>query len=176
MKIKNKTGYDGPAYGLGRALDWFKFFIENAPNVKTDDLFVEVKKSRSREIVVGYCKYPRGRGNYLIRVGVNFQISLPYVLRYAVETKRVKTPGDGTPEACELERERGVVDCNISRDGEFLWIYDSERCATFDELVIWILSHELWHYLCHTKQATGNYQTKANAYGFKILRQFKKGR
>jgi len=39
--------------------------------------------------------------------------------------------------------------------------------------MVWITFHELWHFLCITGQKTGNYQTKANGFGFEMLRKFK---
>jgi len=56
---------------------------------------------------------------------------------------------------------------------QWRYIFDAERIEDDDENMVFILGHEIWHYLCKTKQAKGNYQTKANLNGFNWLRKFK---
>jgi len=54
------------------------------------------------------------------------------------------------------------------------FIFDKVRVHNKDESLAWILGHEFWHYLCFTKQESGNVETKANTNGFKWLRIFRK--
>lgn len=150
MNLKNKTGK------CKKAEKWFRDCIA-ASDYDTRRLWVEMKKSKSRKGVVGYCQYPRGSGAYLIRAGVNFDYKYPFELILAIGSK---------PFAGEM----------AGKGFGFKWVEDKEEIRNVDDFMIWILGHELWHYLCHTKQAKGNYQTKANAYGFALLRAFKNGR
>jgi hypothetical protein len=41
-----------------------------------------------------------------------------------------------------------------------------------DEAMVWIVGHETWHYLCKTRQLSGNWETRANRFGFEWLREF----
>ena len=68
---------------------------------------------------------------------------------------------------------RFPVRTEASRDGHFQSAYEEEEAATLDELMVWVFFHEFHHFLCHTRQRTGHWQTKANAYGFELLRKFK---
>ena len=71
MNLKNKTGQ------CEKAEAWFRNWVE-ASGFDTRRLWVEMKKSRSKKGVVGYCQYPRGSGAYLIRAGVNFEYKFPF--------------------------------------------------------------------------------------------------
>jgi len=53
------------------------------------------------------------------------------------------------------------------------YVFDADRIYTRDEALAWILGHEFWHYFCFTKQERGNFETKANACGFRWLRNFR---
>lgn len=57
--------------------------------------------------------------------------------------------------------------------GRFEWMYESEWMTSQDHFLIWIFGHEVWHRLCYQKINSGNFETRANAMGFSLLRQFK---
>lgn len=137
MNFKNKTDY------CKNAEAWFKQWVQDC-EFGFPNLFIELKKSRSKKINVSYFKRPN-----LIRVGINFDLANAVISIH--EAVRSSKTDDG-----------------------FSWVYDREKIRSADDLAIWTLGHEIWHYLCHTKQVKGNYQTKANAFGFNLLRQFKK--
>jgi hypothetical protein len=39
-------------------------------------------------------------------------------------------------------------------------------------VMAFVFGHELWHFLCRTKQKSGNWQTKANKFGIEVLEAF----
>ncbi len=65
------------------------------------------------------------------------------------------------------------VRTEASGGGHFQSACDEESAATLDELMVWVFFHEFHHFLCHTRQKNGSWQTKANAYGFELMRKFK---
>lgn len=51
---------------------------------------------------------------------------------------------------------------------------DKEIANNHEECMVWLLGHELFHFLRDTKQISGkNTQSQANEYGFTLLREFK---
>jgi len=118
-----------------------------------DNLRCRMKWSRGKHAVVGYCCYPDKNSTlYTISARVMKHARLPVNLKYGVGTWQKKTD-----------------------DGGRLWgfVHDEESTGSHDQLMVWIVAHELWHFLCKTKQEKGNYQTKANVFGFKWMREFK---
>ena len=61
-------------------------------------------------------------------------------------------------------------------DGQMQWIHDEELAGTLEELMVWTFFHEFHHYLCYTQQRTLDLETRANAFGFEMMRKFKQGR
>jgi hypothetical protein len=52
---------------------------------------------------------------------------------------------------------------------------DKEVANNHEEWMIWLLGHELFHFLRDTRQIGGkNTQSQANEYGFALLREFKR--
>ncbi len=122
-----------------------RFIRKEAGGFRTEDLAAWMKYTRQKNAAVrGYYN----RRSIRIVAAVNSSAKLPLLLRYPVRTEVI--PG-----------------------GRFRWIYDEEPAGTSDDLMVWVFFHELHHFLCHTKQARGDWQTRANAFGFEYLRKFK---
>lgn len=58
----------------------------------------------------------------------------------------------------------------------FVWVTERITFNDAEECMIYILGHELWHFLCETKQRKGNHQTKANKNGIDWLEKFRSWR
>jgi len=121
------------------------FIRQEVKPFETTGLSVCLKYTQDKDSALrGYFRPRDGR----IIAAVNPTVALPALLRFPVRTE-------------------------ASRGGHFQSAYDEVAAATLDELMIWVFFHELHHFLCHTRQRTGHWQTKANAYGFEMLRKFK---
>ena len=125
-----------------------RFIREELKAYQTTGLAVRLKHSRDRSAVVsGYFR----QRDCLITAAVNPAVRLPALLRFKVGS-------------------------NGSHIGQFLWRYDEEPANDLDELMVWIFFHEFHHFLCHSRQASGRWETRAHAFGFEMLRKFKAGR
>jgi hypothetical protein len=89
------------------------------------------------------------RGLVICKVNINAKSHLPYLIECPIKSKSI-----------------------ISQAG-FEWIWDCEGVQTLDEMLVWVFGHELWHRLCYLRLEKGNFQTRANAFGFSRLRAFK---
>lgn len=125
-----------------------RFIRQELKAHRTAGLAVRLKASRDRSAAV--CGYFRQR-DCLIAAAVNPAVRLPVLLRFKVGS-------------------------NGSHIGQFLWRYDEEPANDLDEMMVWIFFHEFYHFLCHSRQAAGRWETRANAFGFEMLRRFKAGR
>ncbi len=124
------------------------FVRKEAATYRTARLSVSLKYARSDSAPI------RGRFNRRearILVLVDAVAQVPFLLRYPIRTQG----GSG---------------------GHFWWIYDEELAESLEELVVWTFFHEFHHFLCHSGQAQGDWETKANAYGFEMLRKYKSQR
>lgn len=122
-----------------------EFIRREAKPFETSGLAVRLKYSRDRDAMMrGYFRIRDAR----LVAAVNPSAALPTALWFPVRTEA--HPG-----------------------GRLEHGYASEQAATLDELLIWVFFHEFHHFLCHTRQQNGSWQTKANAYGFEMLRKFK---
>ena len=142
------------------------FFCDEMQKYITDNLIIIMDYTKSR-LMNGRCHYPikkvakpmgRSKGLYVdikkgafkIIANVKQSVLYPYLLKQAVGSKKEN---------------------NING---FDYIWDSELLFNINDTMIWLLGHEVWHFLCKTKQKKGNYQTQANKFGFEFLRNYKK--
>jgi hypothetical protein len=140
-----------------------QFIVERMKQYKTDNLDINMSYGNFSAInsSAGYCRYPtkksasrRGwrfdlsKGIFKIRVRVNERILYPFQEIMSVATKPIN-------------------------ETMWEWINDKEELRNEEENMVFVLGHEMWHFLCKTKQEKGNRQTKANAFGYKMLREFK---
>jgi len=126
------------------------FFEEKMKKYDVSRLLVEMKYTSSEGVVTGWCQYPRKYNRtepYHIIVRVNPNLNYPRMWNHYVGT--IQIPNGFSP------------------------IEDHEEFRSPEDAMVYVLGHEAWHFLCKTKQERGNWQTKANASGFKFLREFK---
>ena len=57
-----------------------------------------------------------------------------------------------------------------SRPYKLIWHEEAFRSP--DDLLVFAAGHEAWHYLCHSGQRKGDYETRANCNGFLWLSEF----
>ena len=160
MKVVNQTS-------LKKAEEFLKRKMSGYTTVNLEVTMKEMPfpKSKAGQASRGFCKYPFvktkrmklgnmkagyyawKKGTFRITTAIDINLAYPYEERMPVATRQLAV--------------------------DFEWIYDKEMLRNAEENMVWILGHEVWHYLCKTKQEKGNYQTKSNANGYKWLREFK---
>jgi len=125
-----------------------KFIRMKLEQYDTSKLKLHLKYTKSRtNSYDGYCRYK----DFYTVAAINeelLKLRLPFEMIWAIGTEQVT-------------------------EQIYNFIEDSEEVTTFDEVMVWIAAHELWHFLCKTKQEKYNYQTRANKFGFLWLREFK---
>jgi len=155
MKIINKTNCKKAE----------EFLIEKLKPYNTENLEVKMIYGDFRGgLNTGYCKYPMKE----IKTKCGFtkrRYDKSGIVKITAEiNKRRKLP--------DVEQE-SISTTQFPEKHCFIFNLDKEEIRNDDENMVWILGHEVWHFLCKTKQERGNRQTKANANGFKWLREFK---
>src|SRR3989344_7496656 len=103
----------------------------------------------SRASVVGYFRYK----DFMMNCRVNKNALYPLIKKMPVGSKKLNSFFFNKP---------------------FRYIYDQEVLNNHEEAMVWVFAHELWHFLCKSKQAKGNFETKANKFAFEMLRKYKK--
>jgi hypothetical protein len=152
MELKNKTDLNVEPF--------LKHFAARE-QINYDKVALSLMWSEARQAVSGYCKYPmitsgKGKqrldrkGTYKLSCRIRRDIRYPY--------KEELTIG-----SIQLPEIRS-------------WKYITAWLTAHNdmELMVWIIGHELWHYLCKDKQRRGNYQTKANLYGLRMLKEYRR--
>lgn len=134
------------ANGIEHALNFIQTEIQN---YNTSNLIVKFKNI-PKSFIKGYCKYATSENsNYVINCGVISNGKYPRTAEYAIGTQ-------------QLNFKKG-----------FKWITWVENFKDSNEAMVFLFGHELWHFLCKTKQKKGNHQTKANVFGFEMLNKYR---
>ncbi|MBN1766282.1 MAG: hypothetical protein JW860_13565 [Sedimentisphaerales bacterium] len=128
---------------LNRAADWICQRLEQYDTTK---LRLHLKRHRRRDQVFsGYCRYE----DFLVIAAIHEKLPLPFCLCKPISTRPNR------------RRRRG-----------FDYIWHEMPVYTEEQALVWVTGHECWHYLCKTKQLKGNWETRANKYGFQWLDEF----
>jgi hypothetical protein len=53
-------------------------------------------------------------------------------------------------------------------------IWHEDTFTSPEDLLVFAAGHEAWHYLCHSGQRKGDYETRANCNGFLWLKEFQR--
>lgn len=127
--------------------------------------FIEAKFARFDTSGVSlHIKYTRAKGRDLngyyrfadqrIVVAVKKRLRYPRRAAYGVAT--------------QATARRGLS----SRPYKLIW--HEESFGSPDDLLVFAAGHEAWHYLCHSGQRKGDFETRANCNGFMWLGEFQK--
>jgi len=72
----------------------------------------------------------------------------------------------------------GIATRSIARRGltsrPYKLIWHEESFGSPDDLLVFAAGHEAWHFLCHSGQRKGDFETRANCNGFLWLDEFKR--
>ncbi len=154
MKINNKTNFKKAE----------QFLIYKSSNYDTSRLVVTMSTACKGERYKGYCAYPTkpgksakgwrfdlAKGIFRITSNVNLKSHYPYKGEVSIGTKSIN-------------------------ERMFEWITKEVSFNNIEEMLVFVLGHEVHHFLCKTKQLKGtgqrNTQCQANKRGIEWLREF----
>lgn len=125
------------------AADWVQ---EKLSGYDTSKLRLHLKRHRRKDQwFSGYYRFE----DFLIVAAIHERMRFPFLLQKPIGSKPNK-------------RKRVGYD--------YLW--DELAITSADQAMVWIVGHESWHYLCKTKQEKGNWETRANKFGFAWAAEF----
>lgn len=117
----------------------------------TADVSLHIKYTRAKgRDLNGYYRFADRR----IVISVKKRLRYPRLAAYGVGTQPITR--------------RGLS----SRPYKLVW--HEENFGSPDDLLVFAAGHEAWHFLCHSGQRKGDYETRANCNGFLWLREFQK--
>ncbi len=125
------------------------FFAAKCEHFTTDGLSVHIKYTRAKgRDFAGYYR----AGDTRIVVAVKRRLRYPRDAAYGV----------------------GSVTCAKRVKGRrpYKLVWHEGRFTSPDDLLVFALGHETWHYLCGSGQRKGDHETKANCNGFLWLAEF----
>ena len=112
----------------------------------TSPLRLHLKRHRRKDqLFSGYCRYD----DFLVVAAIHERLPLPFLLQKPVGSKPNRRKHVGY---------------------DYVWYEAPVR--TTNEAMVWVVGHECWHFLCKTKQHKGNWETRANKFGFEWLAEF----
>lgn len=129
------------------------FFEAKAAHFATEGLSVHVKhtKAKGRD-VTGYYRLNDRR----IVLAVKKRLRYPRRAAYGIGSQTLDRPSKGRAPY------------------KLLWWED--RFESPDDLLVFVAGHEAWHFLCHSGQRRGDFETRANCHGFLWLAEFRNWR
>lgn len=123
-----------------------EWICQQLASFDTAALRLHLKRHRRKDqLFSGYCRY----NDFQIVAAIHEIMPLPFLLQ---------KPTGSTP--------NGRKRCGY----DFVW--HEMKVATEDQALVWVVGHEIWHYLCKTRQMRGNWETRANRFGFDWLARF----
>ena len=140
--------------------------------------WITVRRGRSERYALrGVCKAP-SKGHSRYRLNCNVSRHTPYPIAYHMRVSPLYRNPDGTwPEVPEGHK---VGDNYAStRDGKSVqWkrLYRPIKLRSEDEVLVFLVAHEAFHYLRRTRQVEGRHgEIEADAFALEALEQYREG-
>jgi hypothetical protein len=156
-------------------LRWVREQLEAHDWSKVD--WITVRRGRSKRYAFrGVCRPPSKVHGY--RINCNVSKHAPYPIAYYMRVSPLYRNLDGRwPEVPEGHK---VGDRYVAkRDGKSVqWkrLYRSLELRSEDEVLVFLVAHEAFHYLRKTRQVTGRHgEIEADAFALTILEQYREG-
>jgi hypothetical protein len=126
-----------------------QFLRAKCDMVRTRGLSIHIKYTRAYDAEIsGYYRWDDRRMVVAVQPGMRYPFRAAYSVAYAGRGRRAR-----------LNRQP---------------IWFEELFYSAEDLLVFVMGHEMWHYLCHTRQRSGDEETMANRNGFLWLREFKR--
>ena len=139
--------------------------------------WISVRRGRSEKYAFrGVCKMPRNGGGYRINCNVSRHADYP-IHQYMRMSPLYRRPDGTWPEVPEGHKvgERYVA----ARNGERVqWkrLYRPLELGSEDEVLVFLVAHEAFHYLRKTRQIEGRHgEIEADAFALRMLEHYRDG-
>src|ERR687898_1096223 len=139
--------------------------------------WVSVRRGRSEKYAFrGVCKMPRDGNGYRINCNVSRHAAYP-IYQYMRVSPLYRNPDGTWPEVPEGHE---VGDRYVAtRDGKnvhWMRLYRPLKLRSEDEVLVFLVAHEAFHYLRRTRQVEGRHgEIEADAFALKTLEQYREG-
>ena len=164
----------------GRAgLDWCEEFFEGYDIAEVSRITVrDGSKRKTPACVWGTCYYPDpGRGIKTYRITCSIKPPFPSSVHTRRSPLYAREDGTYPPVPEGLTPGQQFVSRRNGRERRWVRLYGKTRLETLDEAVVWILSHEAYHFLRRTRQVPGrNAEIEADRFSDEALEHFREGR
>ena len=155
-------------------LRWVREWLEAYDWAKVD--WITMRRGRSERYAFrGVCRSPsKGHGGY--RINCNVSRHTQYPVGYCMRLSPLYRSPDGTWPKVPGGHEVG--DRYVAkRDGKSVqWkrLYLPLEPRSEDEVLVFLVAHEAFHYLCRTRQVEGRHgEIEADAFALKALEQYR---
>jgi hypothetical protein len=140
--------------------------------------WVSVRRGRSEKYAFrGVCKMPRNGSGYRINCNVSGHAAYPIHQRMRV-SPLYRNPDGTWPKAPEghLVGDRYVAARGNGESVQWKRLYRPLELANEDELLVFLVAHEAFHYLRKTRQVEGRHgEIEADAFALKMLEHYREG-
>jgi hypothetical protein len=138
--------------------------------------WVSVRRGRSEKYAFrGVCKVPRKGGGF--RINCNVSKHAAYPIHQHMRVSPLYRNPDGTwPEVPEgyLVGDRFVAARNNGHSVQWKRLYRPLELGSEDEVLVFLVAHESFHYLRKTRQVEGRHgEIEADAFALKMLEQYR---
>jgi hypothetical protein len=172
----------GKLWQVDRALEdseglrWVREQLETYDWSKVD--WITVRRGRSKVAAFrGVCKSPRkGDGRYRINCNVSKHARYP-ITQFMRVSPLYRDPNGKWPEVPEGHKV-GDRYASIRNGKSVQWkrLYRPLELRSEDEVLVFLVAHEAFHYLRKTRQVEGRHgEIEADAFALKILEQYRSG-
>jgi hypothetical protein len=139
--------------------------------------WITVRRGRSERYTFrGVCKSPfKGRW---YRINCNVSRHTPYPITYFVRVSPLYRNPDGTWPKVPVGHEVGNSYVANRNDKSVQWrrLYRPLELRNEDEVLVFLVAHEVFHYLRKTRQVEGRHgEIEADAFALRILEQYREG-
>lgn len=139
--------------------------------------WVTVRRGRSEAWAFrGVCEFPREGRAY--RINCNVSRHAPYPTTYSLRVPPLYRRADGTwpqePEGHEVCGRYAAT--SDGRSVRWRRLYRPLKLASEDEVLVFLVAHEAFHYLRKTRQVAGRHgEIGADAFALEVLEQYRGG-
>jgi hypothetical protein len=164
------------ALGVSEGLWWIRERLGAYDWSKAD--WVSVRRGRSEKYAFrGVCKMPRNGNGY--RINCNVSRHAAYPIYHCMRVSPLYRNSDGTwPKAPEghLVGDRYVAARSGGQSVQWKRMYRPLELDSEDEVLVFLVAHEGFHYLRKTRQVEGRHgEIEADAFALKMLEAYRDG-
>jgi hypothetical protein len=140
--------------------------------------WVSVRRGRSEKYAFrGVCKMPRDGCGYRINCNVSRHAAYP-IYQYMRVSPLYRNPDRTWPKASEGHKvgDRYVAARSNGESVQWKRLYRPLKLGSEDEILVFLVAHEAFHYLRKTRQVEGRHgEIEADAFALKMLEHYRDG-